>query len=85
MSCMIVTAFLFLESRVMSSRVGGLRVFYYIYTCKGCKQGSTGLRGEGFDLCEWVFSSRMFFLLAGPEVFSLFAGQWAMFGLKLFM
>jgi hypothetical protein len=61
MSCMIVTAFLFLESRVMSSRVGGLRVFYYIYTCKGCKRGSTGLRGEGFDLCEWVFSSRMFF------------------------
>jgi hypothetical protein len=41
MSCMIVTAFLFLESRV-SSNLGGLRVFYYLYTCKGCKRVRLG-------------------------------------------
>ena len=36
-----VTAFLFLERRVMSSSVRGLRYLSYLYTCKRQNRGST--------------------------------------------
>jgi hypothetical protein len=50
----------------MSSSLERIRDFYYLYTCKRQNRGSTGLRGEGLDLCE-RFRPEFLIFFAGAE------------------
>ena len=67
-----VTSFLFLESRVMSSSVRGLRYISYLYTCKRQKRGSTCevlWAGQWALLFQKTFSVIMKWLISNRHVF----------------